>query len=122
MPQTYNLRARCRRFVNYMCIGISVLAVSQCCIVAALCGRAERRLPNGAHLGSNGFSIRYVWTPGGGAEIAWDDLPGLPRVTVQSYLVFVEIPMWTVVIASVLVGLTTHFVCRKPRVRRGRSV
>ena len=53
-------------------------------------------------IGATVVSVRVLWSRDGLSEIAWDDLPGLPRFLHSEGLLQVELPLWPFMILGTL--------------------
>jgi hypothetical protein len=48
------------------------------------------------------LSYRFIWASSGGAEIAFDDLLGLPRLYLDRDVVMVEVPLVFILLPAAL--------------------
>lgn len=72
--------------------------------MAVLGGPREVGLGRMGVIGTDGLSIRFLWTPSGQTEIAWDEVGALPSLSVRPYRVFFDFPVW-VPVGIALFGL-----------------
>jgi len=71
-----------------LALGLILLAV------AIITGKDGHRVSPGVEIASNGMSVIVLWSANPDSHIAWDDLPGLPRLILGNDFAFLELPLW----------------------------